>query len=75
MDLIPGEARGTNFYLIGKSSEGSNRCHKNRKSQHCKVSLRHSLNIFKDQIGSKCKDAFLKTWKRLESCKKGYKRK
>ena len=30
-DLIPGTPIGANFYLIGRSGERNNRCHKNPK--------------------------------------------
>ena len=56
--------KGTNFYPIGRSGERNNNCHKSRNSQH---SLRNFKNLFKDQMATKSKDAFLKIRKKIRN--------
>ena len=69
-DLIPGTLINTNFYPIGSSGEGNNRCQKNRNSRHSKFPLTIFKNFFKVQMASKSKDAFIKIQKIEETCKK-----
>ena len=69
-DLIPGAPIGTKFYSIERSRERNDRCCYKKETVDFEVSLENFENFFQDQMASKGKDAFLKFWETLETCKK-----